>query len=160
MTIGVLFVCLGNICRSPLAEGLFKEKVSKKHLTKAFQIDSAGTGGYHIGSRPDTRMLSTAFEKGLRLDSKARKLIEKDFDRFDYIIAMDESNLSHIQSMIKSENKAKIYLMRNFDEDDGELNVPDPYFGGQAGFEDVYRILDRCTDALLDYVIKKNNIAR
>lgn len=148
----VLFVCLGNIVRSPLAEGLFREQASQRGLADHFEVDSAGTSSYHIGERPDSRMRRTAAERGLEYDGRSRQVRESDLEEFDLIIAMDRQNLRNLQGLARrSGAKEKIRLMREFDpQADGDLDVPDPYYGGQSGFESTYEIVERSIDALLD----------
>lgn len=150
--IRVLFVCLGNICRSPMGEGVFRHLVNQEGLNAHFHIDSAGTSGYHIGEKPDRRMRQTAQGHGISLEKqRSRKFVRQDFQDFDYILAMDSSNLRDIRSLKNGpEDKgAKVTLMRDFDLEDSDPNVPDPYYGGQNGFEDVYDIVRRsCTELL------------
>jgi protein-tyrosine phosphatase len=149
----VLFVCLGNICRSPLAEGLFKQKVIEAGLTEYIEVDSCGTSNFHIGEQPDPRTVENALSNGLRLDHQARQFNKTDFEHFDFIIAMDSSNYNHIVDMASSsKERMKVSKMRDFDELDKGSNVPDPYFGGKKGFQDVYDILDRSTAALLQHI--------
>jgi len=152
----VLFVCLGNICRSPLAEGLFKKKVMERGLEDDFKIDSCGTAAYHIGEQPDERSAENALQNGVVLDHKGRQFTESDFDEFDYIIAMDKSNLRNIQSLEKNRTGYELVLMRNFDEQGINQDVPDPYYGGDNGFQEVFEILDRSTESLLDHIMENN----
>ena len=152
--INVLFVCLGNICRSPMAEGLFIHLVREKGLENQFRIDSCGTGGWHAGERADPRMRSTAAEHGIELPSFARKVQLQDFAEFDYILAMDESNhqdLLDLQVQVPN-GKAQLFKMRHFDTQGKDTDVPDPYYGGRAGFERVYEMLDRSCKGLLDHI--------
>ena len=147
----VCFVCLGNICRSPTAEGIFLHKVKEAGLEKFFYIDSAGTAAYHVGEPANSKSQSAANKHGVDLPSKARRFEYADFEEFDLILAMDSNNLHNLEDMDrKNLHTSKIKMMREFDTspDDGE--VPDPYYGGMQGFENVFQILDRSTQQLLD----------
>lgn len=141
--LNILFVCLGNICRSPLGEGIFKDLVDKKGLTENFFIDSAGTAAYHIGQPADSRMQETAYKRGILLTSKGRQFCEKDFFDFDYILAMDQSNLKNILRLKPANATAHVSLLRDFDPEPDTKDVPDPYYGGLQGFENVFNIVDR-----------------
>lgn len=146
----LVFVCLGNICRSPTAEGLFIHKVNQAGLENYFYIDSAGTAAYHVGESANSKSQATANKHGVHLPSKARKFEYADFEEFDLILAMDSENLSNIRELDrKNKFSEKIKMMREFDPDPGNGEVPDPYYGGQEGFENVFRVLDRSTEALL-----------
>lgn len=148
----ILFVCLGNIVRSPLAEGLFRQRAAERGLAEQFQVDSAGTSGYHVGERPDSRMRRTAAERGLEYDGRSRQVRQSDLEEFDLIIAMDRQNLRNLRELARgSEWTDRIRLMREFDpQADGDHDVPDPYYGGQTGFETTYDIIDRSVTSLLD----------
>ena len=148
----ILFVCLGNICRSPMAEGVFLHLINKKNLSQTFEIDSAGTAAYHVGNLPDSRMRATALRHGIGLVSRARQFKVSDFEDFDMILAMDNSNFRNILALTKSDtDRAKVKLMREFDEQSFQFeDVPDPYYGGDAGFENVFQILERCCIKLLE----------
>lgn len=156
-SVTVLFVCLGNICRSPMAEGLFAEKVRTRNLEKGFAWDSAGTGAWHAGELADRRMRETALAHGLRLTSRARQVKAEDFTRFDWILAMDHENLRNLESLRPVGSSARLALMRDFDPEPGDRNVPDPYYGGQQGFETVYSILDRSTERFLEERLKERD---
>lgn len=154
MSVKILFVCLGNICRSPMAEGLMAEKIEKRGLAH-LKVDSSGTSAYHLGELPDERMRQTARQRGIELTSRARQFAEDDFEAFDYIIAMDKHNKQNILKLAEKEShRDKVYLMRDFDEQAPGADVPDPYFGGQRGFDEVYEILDRSTEKLLEMILK------
>jgi protein-tyrosine phosphatase len=146
----VLFVCLGNICRSPLAEGVFKRLVEQAGLSHAFEIDSAGTGSWHVGERPDSRAATVASEHGIELDSRARQVTDQDLHDFDYAIAMDRENLRNLRRMASASGaNAQIQLLRDYDPDADGDEVPDPYYGGVSGFENVYEIVAKACDGLL-----------
>jgi protein-tyrosine phosphatase len=149
-TTRVLFVCLGNICRSPLAEGVFRHLVEDAGLATQFEIDSAGTGSWHVGERPDARASMVAREHDVELDSRARQVTEQDLRDFDYVIAMDRENLRSLERMADAASGgAEISLLRTYDpEPDGD-EVPDPYYGGVSGFENVYDIVSRSCEGLL-----------
>jgi protein-tyrosine phosphatase len=157
--IKVLFVCLGNICRSPLAKGLFQQKIEQGKLTAKIMCDSCGTSDYHIGEQPDHRTIKNAARNGLILNHQARQFIEDDFYQFDYIIAMDSSNFGNILSMTNNPNlQSKAHKMRDFDTPDFKgTNVPDPYFGGERGFQEVFEILDRCTQKLMETILNEKS---
>lgn len=150
----VLFVCLGNICRSPAAEGLMKEVVAEHRDTDGWTIDSAGTGGYHIGDLPDPRMRAHARQRGLTLDHICRQVKESDFSDFDLIIGMDESNISRLQQLAPTaDDLDKILPMSDFFGSYSRFDhVPDPYYDGAQGFETVLDILTEATRNLYDTV--------
>lgn len=145
----ILFVCLGNICRSPLAEAVFNHKIKMQKLDAYFQADSCGTGNYHIGGPADHRTINTAQKNGVLIDHKARQLTKADLIEFDLIFAMDESNqLNILQLSSATENLGKVRLLREYDPL-GPGNVPDPYHGKEADFQDVFEILDRSIGKLI-----------
>ena len=148
MPIKILMVCLGNICRSPLAEGILASKLPKDK----FIIDSAGTGDYHIGKQPDVRSIAVAKKNGIDITKqKARQFSEKDFENFDYIFAMDNSNQIDILELAKTiEEKAKVNLILNELFPEENVDVPDPYFGVENGFDNVYQLLDEVCDVIAD----------
>ena len=147
----ILFVCLGNICRSPLAEGVFRKLVASEGRSAEFEIDSAGTGGWHVGERPDGRMRQTASRHGVSLeDIRARKFKRSDLDDFDLILAMDRNNYQDILALARKDQTDKVRLFRSFDpEIGGSKDVPDPYYGGPDGFEHVFDIVERTSENLL-----------
>ncbi|RPH93754.1 MAG: low molecular weight phosphotyrosine protein phosphatase [Lysobacterales bacterium] len=147
-TQSILFVCMGNICRSPAAEGVFRKAVAEAGRAAEFGIDSAGTHGYHVGHAPDPRMQAAAERRGYRLDSVARRLEPADFQRFDLIVAMDDDNYENISAMSPGSG-ARIVRMCDYCETQKATEVPDPYYGGAAGFERVLDILeDACANLL------------
>ena len=147
----VLFVCLGNICRSPTAEGVMRALVRDAGLEDRIELDSAGTGAWHIDEPPDTRATNAALERGVELEGRARQVERDDFAEFDLIVAMDRSNLADLRRIAPDEAaRAKVRLLRDFDPSaDGELDVPDPYHGGSRGFDDVFDLVQRSCVALL-----------
>jgi protein-tyrosine phosphatase len=144
----VLFVCLGNICRSPTAEGVFRRLVADAGLADRFVIDSAGTGDWHVGEPPDPRMQAAATALGYPLDGTARQVRADDFAAFDHILAMDRSNLRDLVHLAPAEHLAKIGLLRQHDPVGGG-DVPDPYYSGPEGFTEVVRIIERSCNGLL-----------
>ena len=150
----ISFVCLGNICRSPLAQGVFQDLVNREKLDQKIFISSAGTGNWHIGNLPDERMRQTAQSKGIKLESRAQQFQSKDFNRFNLVLAMDHSNLIRLSEIAPSTlPKNKLMLFRSFDpESTKDQDVPDPYYGGAKGFEEVYSMVKRTCPPLLDYI--------
>ena len=139
----VLFVCLGNICRSPLAEAIFNHQISKVGLADKVGADSCGTGNYHIGSQPDSRTIAVAQKHGVAISHACRQLKKADLDTFDFVLAMDKSNQRNILQLAEPHHHHKVLLMRQFDSDQTSLEVPDPYYGGANEFQEVYEILER-----------------
>ncbi|MCW8804432.1 MAG: low molecular weight phosphotyrosine protein phosphatase, partial [Ignavibacteriaceae bacterium] len=150
----ILFVCMGNICRSPAAEGIAKKLIEEKALNGTIEIDSAGTLDYHTGKLPDERMIKHASKRGYILDSLARQFNpKKDFECFDYIVTMDDDNYSEITSLDKeNRDKSKIFKMVSFSKKQIVNEVPDPYYTGSDGFEFVLDILEDSVEGLLNKV--------
>jgi protein-tyrosine phosphatase len=146
----VLFVCMGNICRSPAAEGAFRDLVEKAGLSDEFMIDSAGTGAWHEGEPADRRMRRAAERRGLTLTSLARAVRPDDYEHFDVILAMDTDNLRTLRKRAPAAHHHKIRLFRDLDPEEPGLDVPDPYYGPDGGFEDVLDIVTRTSQALLE----------
>ena len=146
----VLFVCLGNICRSPLAEGVFRHLVTGAGLEASFSIDSAGTGAWHAGEGPDPRSVEVAAAYGVELSGRARQVTPDDLRRFDVVVAMDRDNLAALKDLSdEAHGTARLHLIRAFDpEADGD-EVPDPYYGGPSGFEKVYGMVRSGCEGLL-----------
>lgn len=147
----ILMVCLGNICRSPLAEGILKSKLKTNDVT----VDSAGTGAYHVGEQPDKRSIAIAAEHNIDISNqRARKFTLKDFKEFDYIYAMDNSNYKNIIALARNDDdKKKVKLILNEVFPKENLDVPDPYYGGEYGFKNVFKMLDEACDKI---VVKYN----
>jgi protein-tyrosine phosphatase len=165
--ISVLFVCLGNICRSPLAEGVFIELARERGVLDRLRIDSAGTGAWHVGKRADPRSIAVARKHGIELPSVARQIDPRadfvhpddpDAPGFDWLIAMDRSNAARMLSLGAS--RQRVRLLRSFDRslagvpaDSPDLEVPDPYYGGESGFDDSYSMIRRACEGLLDALL-------
>lgn len=148
----VLFVCSGNICRSPLAEAIFKSLADAAGAGSDFVSDSAGTHGLHEGERADPRTRRVGRKHGVSVDSVARRVVDADFDRFDLIITMDRGHRRELTARAGSGRSAEIRLMREFDPGAASQDVPDPYYGGEEGFEAVYAILVPACRGLLQFL--------
>jgi protein-tyrosine phosphatase len=149
----ILMVCLGNICRSPLAEGILKSKLPND----GFVVDSAGTAKYHIGSSPDRRSVAVAKKHGLNISNlRGRQFELNDFDRFDYIYVMDQSNYDHVLKLSRNESDiSKVKMILNEVYPNQNYDVPDPYYGGKSGFENVYAMLDEACSIIAKDLISK-----
>ena len=148
----VLFVCMGNICRSPTAEGVFRKIVDDAGLSEIIHIESAGTHAYHTGEPPDRRARAAASSRGYVLDAiRARRVAEKDYAMFEYIVAMDEDNLVVLRERATPESISNLHLFLEF-SDSRENEVPDPYYGGTAGFERVLDLVEEASHGLLEHI--------
>ncbi len=155
----VLFVCLGNICRSPAAEGIFKRMIERANLQDEIFVDSAGTSGWHENELPDDRMIHHGNLRGYSFDSRSRKFTHRDFSDFDYIIVMDDSNYQNVSKMAKNEiEKSKIYKMADFLKNYSHDFIPDPYYGDSSGFELVIDLLEDSCEKLLNEIREKYHI--
>ncbi len=148
---GVLFVCLGNICRSPAAEGVFRHRLRGAGLEQAFRVDSAGTGGWHVGNPPDARMQAAAARRGIALPSRARRIEPGDLDRFEHILTMDDDNLAAVRALAAGRShRARILPITSHCRRHPCTEVPDPYYGGDEGFDRVLDLLEDACDGLLE----------
>ena len=156
--ISVLFVCLGNICRSPLAEAVFRQVVAEAGLEDRFRIDSAGTSGYHNGEPPDPRTSEVAARRGVTVRGHSRQVGPRDARDFDYLVAMDVDNLRDVERLVeRTDASPVVFLFREFDpEADDAPDVPDPYYGGPTGFEDVHDLVERSARGLLAHLVEKH----
>lgn len=155
----VLFVCLGNICRSPAAEGIFKKMVEDSNLTDYIYVDSAGTSGWHENELPDERMRQHGSLRGYDFNTRARKFSADDFSKFDYIIVMDDDNYINVSKLARNEiERSKIYRMTDFSNRSSHDSIPDPYYGSSSGFELVMDLLEDANEKLLSDIILKYDI--
>ena len=154
----ICFVCLGNICRSPTSEGVMAHLLEQQGLADQVELDSAGTGGWHIGDPPDRRSAATARQRGMDLFGHSRQFKEIDFDRFDFIVAMDRSNLRALRNMAANETDiAKLSLLRSFDPTAPPMaEVPDPYYGGPNGFDEVLDICIRGCEGMIRHLQERD----
>lgn len=147
----VLLVCMGNICRSPTAEGVLRRKAQERGMAHLLTIDSAGTHGYHVGEAPDGRAQTAAQGRGYDLSSlRARQVSERDFVQYDYILAMDRDNLANLKRRCPPEHQHKLHLFLAFSRSYPNLEVPDPYYGGRQGFDQVLDMVEDASLGLLD----------
>jgi protein-tyrosine phosphatase len=153
MSTKILFVCMGNICRSPSAQGVMEKLLAQQHLSHRFELDSAGTHAYHVGHPPDLRSQKHALRRGVDVSTqRARQVCHGDFSHYDFILAMDKSNLHNLQAICPKEHQHKLHLMLAFSaqhREQGRLEVQDPYYGGDAGFEQVLDDLEAACAGLL-----------
>lgn len=156
----ILFVCLGNICRSPTAEAVMRHRAVAAGLDHLVEVDSAGTGAWHAGDGPDERARDEAARRGIAMAGRARQVHAGDFEYFDLVIAMDRGNVDALHEVaVDAPHRDKVHLLRSFDPDaDGDLEVPDPYYGGPSGFADVFDQVDAACRGLLDHV--RDRLAR
>lgn len=159
--IRIMFVCLGNICRSALAHGMFQKLIEEEGYAKYFEVASSGTGDWHVGQRPDARMRKTASRKGLSLDDlRAQQFERGDLATYDHIFVMDKGNLHDVLLLDESDQFGhKVRLIRELDPHPGDYQVPDPYYGGDHGFETVYDIVERTAKSLLNTLVDEYKLA-
>jgi protein-tyrosine phosphatase len=150
----ILFVCLGNICRSPLAEAVFRAEARRRGVEHLFELESAGTSGYHAGCGPDRRSVETARRRGVEVTGVSRQVTDEDLHRFDYVIAMDGDNYAELDQLkAAADGTARVHRLREWDPEADTLDVPDPYYGGGSGFDRVHDIVERSCAALLDSLV-------
>ena len=155
-----MFVCLRNICRSPLAAAIFHSKVKRQHLEKIIYCESSGTANWHVGDPPDQRTIEVAEKHGIRMDHKGSQFCWQG-GYFDYIMAMDEDNVKELVAGSGDPGqKKRIFLMRNFDNLKSGTGVPDPYYGNRSDFEEVYHLLDECCDNFLEFLVKEHALEK
>ncbi len=158
MNVRVLFVCMGNICRSPTAQALFQEAVTAAGLDDEITTDSAGTHAYHIGNPPDARAIITALDRGVDMtDLRARQVCEADFEQFNYVVAMDRDNLSLLEASCSPPEQHRLSLMLDWAEGWGD-EVPDPYYGGDEGFVRVFDMLTEASQGLLEHIVSRHGL--
>jgi protein-tyrosine phosphatase len=157
----ILFVCMGNICRSPTAEGVFRHKVIEAGLDDQIHIDSAGTIAYHVGHPPDPRAQSAALNRGIDLSSqRARRVSSRDFEAFDFVIAMDSDNHYELETICPPGREDRLHMFLKFARNSSETDVPDPYYGGNNGFEIVLDMIEDASEGLLMHLREQNLVAR
>jgi protein-tyrosine phosphatase len=158
-SIRVLMVCLGNICRSPTAHGVMQKQIENNQLMECIEVDSAGTGDWHCGERPDPRTLAAAALRGYALDSlRARQVVASDFESFDYIFAMDQMNLAELRAQCPPQHLSKLQLLLDHANSDLEA-VPDPYYSGEAGFELVLDLVEEACERVLQHLCVRHQLS-
>ncbi len=159
--VGILFVCLGNICRSPAAEGVFRKLAQEAQVLQQLQIDSAGTSNYHIDEPPDPRMQAAARQRGIGLEHlRTRQVTANDFRQFDYVLCMDARNLQALHRVMPADATAYVGLLMQFAPDAGLDEVPDPYFGDETGFEFTLDLLTQACQGLLTHLLEQGAIGK
>ncbi len=159
MNTNILFVCTGNICRSPTAEGVFRNLVESNNLNRKIKIDSAGTHNYHVGEPPDERSQQAAKKRGIDLSKqRARQLTVEDFEKFDYLLVMDHSNYLWANQICPSEHRNKLKYFLEFAPALNRKDVPDPYYGGKRGFEEVLDMIEEASQGLLEHLQNTRNL--
>ncbi len=154
----VLFVCLGNICRSPAAEGVFRDLVRRRGLERTISTDSAGTSGWHTDAPPDSRARTEAKRRGISIDDlRSRRVNTSDFERFDYVLAMDDSNMADLEELCPAPFRSRLYLFTDFAPAGTPSGVPDPYYGGADGFAHVFDLVTQCSEGLLARIIEERH---
>ncbi|MFL6549478.1 MAG: low molecular weight protein-tyrosine-phosphatase [Povalibacter sp.] len=157
----ILFVCMGNICRSPTAEGVFRQLLAARGIESILEVDSAGTHDYHVGEAPDTRAVEAAKRRGIDLSNlRARQIAEDDFARFDLILAMDEQNLAELKSRAGHEYLERVRLVMDYAPSAARRFVPDPYYGGPLGFEEVLDLLEQASEGLVENLLNTTKVSR
>jgi protein-tyrosine phosphatase len=157
--IRVCFVCLGNICRSPTAAGVMRKLVADAGLSDRIEVDSAGTGDYHVGQRPDARSLAAARARGIDLPGRARQFQAEDFARFQYVLAADRRNLDDLVALSGGGGAARVALLRSFDPSaEPQAEVPDPYHGGSRGFDTVLDLCEAACRGLLEHIVREHSL--
>lgn len=161
MTVKVLFVCLGNICRSPTAHGVFQKMLADAGLGAEIEVDSAGTGDWHIGRSPDPRSQAAALSRNYDLSPlRARQVCLADFHEFDYILAMDKQNLTDLQAMRSDQAKCELALFLNYAANPTRCEVPDPYYGGERGFDEVLDLVEAAAAGLLAHICEHHALGK
>jgi protein-tyrosine phosphatase len=157
--VNILFVCMGNICRSPTAQGVFEYLVENEQLSGRISTESAGTHAYHIGEKPDKRATAAAMKRGVDLSTqRARRVSAEDFEAFDYVLAMDRSNYEDLAAICPPEHLPKLRMFLEFSPDLEVVEVPDPYYGGATGFERVLDLIEQAAEALLADIRQQRGI--